>query len=54
MEDDLKKKMKMTYKKNHLFSIPLEFRGKPFLGLNQLSKIFISFLRPSDLTGVST
>jgi hypothetical protein len=30
-EDDLKK---------NLFSIPLKFRGKPFLGLAQLSKIF--------------
>jgi hypothetical protein len=32
-EDDLKK--------NHLFLIPLKFRGKPFLGLAQLSKIFL-------------
>ena len=31
-EDDLKK---------NLFSIPLKFRGKPFLGLAQLSKICI-------------
>ena len=34
-EDDLNKK----YKTN-LFSIPLKFRGKHFLGLAQLSKIF--------------
>ena len=31
-EDDLKKKK---------ISIPLKFRGKPFLGLAQLSKIFL-------------
>jgi hypothetical protein len=36
MEDDLKKKKK----KKTLFSIPLKFSGKPFLGLAQLSKIF--------------
>jgi hypothetical protein len=33
MEDDLKKN-------KNLFSIPLKSRGKPFLGLAQLSKIF--------------
>ena len=34
--------MKTTSKKNqNLFSIPLTFRGKPFLGLAQLSKILI-------------
>ena len=33
MDDDLK------INKN-LFSIPLKFRGKPFLGLAQLSRIF--------------
>ena len=32
--------MKTTSKKN-LFLIPLKFRSKPFLGLAQLSKIFI-------------
>jgi hypothetical protein len=26
--------------KNNIFLIPLTFRGKPFLGLAQLSKIF--------------
>jgi hypothetical protein len=31
-EDDIKK---------NLFLIPLKFRGKPFLGLAQLSKIFV-------------
>ena len=31
--------MKTTSKKN-IFLIPLKFRGKPFLGLAQLSKIF--------------
>jgi hypothetical protein len=41
MEDDLKK-WKTTYKKN-LFSIPLKFRGKPFLRLTKLSKICWSF-----------
>ena len=35
-----KKKMKTTSKKN-LFLIPLKFRGKPFLGLAQLSQIFL-------------
>ena len=45
MEDDLKENKngrrptKNKIKKN-LFSIPLKFRGKPFLGLAQLSKIF--------------
>ena len=44
-EDDLKKNekneddLKIKNKKN-LFSIHLKFRGKPFLGLAQLSKIF--------------
>jgi hypothetical protein len=28
-------------KKNHLFLIPIKFRGKPFLGLAQLSKILL-------------
>jgi hypothetical protein len=51
MEDDLKKikngrrpKKKKNgrrpKKKKNLFSIPLKSRGKPFLGLAQLSKIF--------------
>ena len=30
--------------KKYLFLIPLKFRGKPFLGLAQLSKIFIYFI----------
>ena len=34
-EDDLKK---------NLFLIPLKFRGKPFLGLAKLSKIFQEFI----------
>ena len=34
-EDDLNKK--------YLFFIPLKFRGKPFLGLVQLSKIFDNY-----------
>ena len=35
-EDDLKK---------NIFLIPLKFRGKPFLGLAQLSKIYINYLQ---------
>ena len=38
MEDNLKKN------KKNLFSIPPKFRGKPFLGLAQLSKISFLFL----------
>jgi hypothetical protein len=54
MEDDLKKirngrrpqknkkwKTTLKKKKKNIFSIPLKFRGKPFLGLAQLSKISI-------------
>ena len=42
MEDDLKKKWKTTSKINkNLFWIPLKFQGNPFLGLAQLSKIFL-------------
>jgi hypothetical protein len=43
LEDDLKKiKMKMTSNFFFFFfSIPLKYRVKPFLGLAQLSKIFI-------------
>ena len=58
MEDNLKKikKNKDYLKKNekwrrpkkkikkNLFSIPLKFRGKPFLGLAQLSKIFLDII----------
>ena len=46
MEDDLKKnekngrRPKKRKRKKNLFLIPLRFRGKPFLGLAQLSKIF--------------
>jgi hypothetical protein len=42
MEDDLKKQLEDDLKKQqqNLFSIPLKFKGKPFLGLAQLSKIF--------------
>ena len=40
-EDDQKKEKKEDDLKNkNLFLIPLKFRGKPFLGLAQLSKIF--------------
>jgi hypothetical protein len=38
MVDDLKQKWKTTSKKD-FFSIPLIFRGKPFLRLAQLFKI---------------
>ena len=31
----------MKTSKKKLFSIPLKFRGKPFLGLAQLSKILL-------------
>ena len=50
MEDDLKKNEKQPQKRRpqwktntqkNLFSITLKFRGKPFLELAQLSKIFI-------------
>ena len=50
MDDNLKKieiksrpqkKRKTTNNKKNLFFIPLKFRGKPFLGLAQLSKIII-------------
>ena len=40
MEDDLKKNVYRKTKRKIL--IPLNFRGIPFLGLVQLSKIFIS------------
>jgi hypothetical protein len=45
-EDDLKKKMEKNEDdlKKNLFLIPLKFRGQPFLGLAQLSKIFDVFL----------
>ena len=49
MENNLTKKWKTTFTKKeddlkkNLFSIPLKLRGKPFLGLAQLSKI-LSFL----------
>jgi hypothetical protein len=38
-----KNKTKKPKKNNNLFSIPLKFRGKPFLGLAQLSKILIQY-----------
>ena len=41
-EDDLKKKKEDDLKKEegkNLLSIPLKFRGKPFMGLAQLYKI---------------
>jgi hypothetical protein len=43
IEDDLKKienRRRPQKAKQNLFSIPFKFRGKPFLGLAQLSKIF--------------
>jgi hypothetical protein len=40
VEDDLKKKDNL---KKKTFSIPPKFRGKPFLGLAQLSKILYVF-----------
>jgi hypothetical protein len=46
IEDDLKnfKTNPKNFKTQNLFPIPLKFRGKTFLGLAQLSKIFILFL----------
>ena len=40
-EDDLKKKLNKNEDdlKKNIFLIPLKFRGEPFLGLAQLSKI---------------
>jgi hypothetical protein len=43
-----RKKGRRPKKKKNLFSIPLKFRGTPFLGLAQLSKIFVKIF--SDLT----
>jgi hypothetical protein len=47
VEDNLKKKKmkKEDLKKyKNLFLLPLKFRGKHFLGLAQLSKIFLQFI----------
>ena len=41
-------KMNTTSKKIYLFLIPLKFRGKPFLGLAQLSKIFFVYMNTND------
>ena len=41
IEDHLKKNGRRPQKKNH-FMIPLEFKGKPFLGMAHLSKIIFS------------
>jgi hypothetical protein len=49
MEDDLKK---IKNQKN-LFSIPLKSRGKPFLGLAQLSKIFYLILKDKNKKGIT-
>ena len=52
MEDDLKKNQNRRLPKKkikNLFSIPLKSRGKPFLGLAQLSKIFSFKIISSDL-----
>ena len=46
MEDNLNFS-KMEDKKNHLFLISLKFKGKPFLGLAQLSKIFYYYVTAS-------
>ena len=46
-EDDLKKMKNeedLIKKIKNLLLIPLKFRGKPFLGLAQLSKIFVYLL----------
>ena len=45
MEDDLKeKKGKKGNRPQRLSCIPRKFRGKPFLGLAQLSKIFFNII----------
>ena len=45
MEDDLKKnKMEDDLRKKEKMEDDLKFRGKPFLGLAQLSKIFFPFI----------
>ena len=49
MEDDLKKKKKKKRPTKKLFSISPKFRGKPFLGLAQLSKIFFYLNLGQDL-----
>jgi hypothetical protein len=53
MEDDLKKNGRQPKRRGetNLFSIPLKFRGKPFLGLAQLSKIFIYIVLFVDKLG---
>ena len=43
MEDDLNFKWKTTKQSKNLFLISLKFRGKPFLGLAQLSKIYFKY-----------
>ena len=45
-EDNLKKRKEKRKTPNKIkkILIPLKFRGKPFLGLAQLSKIFRSFI----------
>ena len=39
-KNEEKKKRRTNKNKKNLFLISLKFRGKPFLGLAQLSKIF--------------
>jgi hypothetical protein len=53
--ENILKKMKTTSKKTNIFLIHLNFRGKPFLGLAQLSKIvlFNSYLETCLLTKVT-
>ena len=60
----LKKRRKMTSKKEkkkkkgrppqkkYLFSIPLKSRGKPFLGLAQLSKILFILKQQMDIHSI--
>ena len=45
MEEDLKKKKRRPTINENLFLIPLKFRGKPFLGLAQLSTIFYYYVK---------
>jgi hypothetical protein len=47
------KKWRWPQKKSNLFLIPLKFRGKPFLGLAQLSKIFIIINTWHDINDIN-
>ena len=48
MEDELNLKWKTKKNKKNLFLISLKFRVKPFLGLAQLSEIFLKYYTFED------